>query len=65
MGYKQKAVDNSIVQKSRKWTMTSPVVKQKGISCAEAAIAFYESLYPKRSTVQIGIDLGVPEDYNW
>ena len=33
-------------------------------TCASAAIAAYESMNKPRSTAQIGIDLGIPEDYN-
>lgn len=57
---KQKGVDISIFHLLKKEKMKS----LGSISCAELAISVYDILYPKRSTEQIGIDLGIPTGYN-
>lgn len=56
----QRVVKNSIFRFCNKVKMKSSV----DISCVELAIAKFDMLYPKRSTEQIGIDLGIPTEYN-
>ena len=60
---KQRRVEETIVQNNQKWTIKSSA--NKPISCAEAAIQMYDILFPKRSTEEIGLSLGIPVNYNW
>lgn len=57
---KQRDTELSIFQLCNKTKIDSAV----DISCVELAIAMYDILYPRRSTEQIGIDLGIPIGYN-
>lgn len=57
---KQRDTELSIFQLCNKKKIDS----SRHISCIELAIAMYDILHPRRSTEQVGIDLGIPVGYN-